>query len=64
MLEIKCGFISGAAGDGRDLLEMHGPTLFVDIGFDPAYDPASPTKPVLAETKLGRSSILVPPKAA
>lgn len=52
MRETKCGLNSSPAVSGRDLLVVHGPTLFVDIGFDPAYDPAAPTKPVLAETKL------------
>jgi hypothetical protein len=30
-----------AGRDGRDLLVVHGPTLLVQIGFDPTYDPAA-----------------------
>jgi hypothetical protein len=53
MPETKCGFISSETASGRDLLVTHGPTLLVDIGFDPNYDAAtSTTFPVLAETKL------------
>jgi hypothetical protein len=48
----KCGFVNTAGASGRDLLVTHGPTLLVDIGFDPAYDPAAPTRPTLTETKL------------
>ncbi len=53
MPRTKCGFVDSPAGSGRPALVAHGPTLFVDIGFDPAYDPAAPTRPpVLAATKL------------
>ena len=40
MAKTKCGFdnIQGGAS-GFDLLVFHGPTLVVDIGFDPAYNP-------------------------
>ena len=37
MVQTKCGFDSGPQGAGRDLLTLYGPTLGVDIGFDPAY---------------------------
>lgn len=53
MPETKCGFVSSEIASGRDLLVTHGPTLLVDIGFDPKYDPAAlTTLPVLAATKL------------
>jgi predicted aspartyl protease len=38
---------------GEHLLVTHGPTLFVDIGFDPSYNPTAPMgRPLLSETKL------------
>lgn len=39
MAEIKCGFDDGPGGSGSDLLVFLGPTLFVDVGFDPDHDP-------------------------
>ncbi len=41
MAEAHCGFeeVVGEA-QGSDLLVSLGPTLLVDIGFDPAYTPA------------------------
>jgi hypothetical protein len=44
MPEIKCGFDSGPQGSGSDLLVQLGPTLFVDIGFDPDYKPGAPAE--------------------
>jgi predicted aspartyl protease len=41
MVEIKCGFDSGPSGQGCDLLVNYGPTLLVDVGFDPIHDPAT-----------------------
>ncbi len=48
MVQTKCGFDPGPGVDGPTLLTVYGPTLYVDIGFDPAYRPdASPhTTPV------------------
>lgn len=37
MRETKCGFNDGPAIKGHQLLVANGPTLFVDIGFDPAF---------------------------
>jgi hypothetical protein len=40
MPQTKCGFDSVPGGaNGSHLLAAIGPTLFVDIGFDPKYDP-------------------------
>ena len=40
MPETKCGFDSVPEGaSGSELLVAYGPTLRVDIGFDPAYNP-------------------------
>lgn len=41
MPKTDCGFttIPGGAA-GKDLLAFYGPTIFVDIGFDPAFSPA------------------------
>jgi predicted aspartyl protease len=36
---IECGFPSDDAGDAADKLVSIGPTLFVDIGYDGAFDP-------------------------
>jgi predicted aspartyl protease len=53
MRETKCGFVDGPQITGRAALVAHGPTLLVDIGFDPGFDPAAPMgPPALAETKL------------
>lgn len=32
-----CGFDDGPGGEGHGLLVQYGPTLVVDIGFDPAH---------------------------
>jgi len=33
-----CGFSDCDLGEGRDRLIINGPTLFVNVGFDPDYD--------------------------
>lgn len=45
MVQTKCGFDSGPQGTGADLLLLNGPTLLVDIGFDPAYTPTQQYPP-------------------
>lgn len=40
-----CGFNDGPSGSGSGLLVQFGPTLLVDIGFDPAYQPAQTQTP-------------------
>jgi len=41
MPETKCGFDNVPGGaSGQELLTTWGPTLFVDIGFDPNYNPS------------------------
>lgn len=55
MATTKCGFddAQGVAGSGRDSLVTFGPTLVVNIGFDPTYDPATAQKhPVAGVTGL------------
>lgn len=42
-----CGFDSAGPVTGRLLLAYKGPTIAVDIGFDPNYDPANPELAVL-----------------
>ena len=39
MVETKCGF-DNSQGNGASFLVQLGPTLFVDIGFDPNFKPA------------------------
>src|ERR1700689_5534454 len=39
MVEAKCGFNDIPGTSGSDFLVSLGPTLFVDIGFDPNHDP-------------------------
>jgi len=39
MTRIKCGFDNTPQVFGRDLLVTWGPTLFVNIGFDPNFNP-------------------------
>ena len=45
MVQIKCGFDSGPQGSGSELLVLNGPTLLVDIGFDPNYTPTAKGAP-------------------
>jgi hypothetical protein len=46
MAQTKCGFESVEGGaSGSDLLVQFGPTLMVDIGFDPDYKPGPSAKP-------------------
>jgi predicted aspartyl protease len=47
MPDVECGFrdIPGGAS-GNDLLVFYGPTIAVDIGFDPAYKPSQGGVPV------------------
>jgi len=41
MPETKCGFDSIPGGaSGQELLVFYGPTILVDIGFDPNFNPA------------------------
>jgi hypothetical protein len=44
---VQCGFGSGGTRPPHVLLIIHGPTLIVDIGFDPAYVPKGPIAPNL-----------------
>ena len=41
MPETKCGFEDSPGVLGRDLLVSQGPTLIVDIGFDPTFTPTN-----------------------
>lgn len=45
-MEVNCGFEH--APSGGDILVTYGPTLVVDIGFDPAYVTSGGTVPALA----------------
>lgn len=45
MPQTKCGFYDEKGLKDRDLLVQHGPTIGVDIGFDPAFDPKQGAKP-------------------
>jgi predicted aspartyl protease len=42
MPEVLCGFFDAPGLLGRDALVQWGPTLIVDIGFDPNYNPSAP----------------------
>ncbi len=52
MAEAQCGF-DDVAGEshGSDLLISFGPTILVDIGFDPAYVPSASTEVPVASLK-------------
>jgi hypothetical protein len=53
MPQTKCGFNDDPSGaKGCDILVEFGPTLFVDIGFDPAYQPAARIAPTPGITKV------------
>ena len=54
-MQTKCGFndLPEKPGSGAESLSVHGPTLLVDIGFDPQFDAADINRrPQLAETSL------------
>jgi hypothetical protein len=44
MAQTQCGFLDAAGVRARDLLVSIGPTLKVDIGFDPSYDGRNPRR--------------------
>lgn len=41
-----CGFTDGPSGKGRDFLVLMGPTIAVDVGFDPSYGPGAQQPPI------------------
>lgn len=48
MVEALCGFNSTPDGHGADFLVFMGPTVMVEVGFDPAWRPEHlPTQPSL-----------------
>ena len=49
MRKARCGFNDGPAGSGRQLLVAFGPTLDVNIGFDPDYRITSAQRPQLPD---------------
>jgi predicted aspartyl protease len=54
MAQTKCGFNNAPDGtSGSNLLMLFGPTLFADIGFDPAYRPHTrqPPTPSIENTQ-------------
>lgn len=53
MPSVGCGFSDVAGGaSGADLLSSYGPTLLVDIGFDPNFDPAQGMTPLAGITGI------------
>lgn len=53
MPSVGCGFSDVAGGaSGADLLSSYGPTLLVDIGFDPNFNPAQRMTPVAGITGI------------
>lgn len=59
MPETKCGFVTGNGLTGLQALAINGPTLFVDVGFDPQYKlgvtPNLPAKQLWALVDTGAS---------
>ena len=49
-MDAECGFHTEP--NGSDLLGLHGPTILVDIGFDPAFQPGNEAVPVAAITNM------------
>ena len=45
MPQTRCGWDDSPGVSGRDFLVAHGPTLSVNIGFDPGYQPNNPVTP-------------------
>lgn len=53
MPKTECGFITIEGGAlAKDLLVSYGPTLFVDIGFDPAFKPGQGRTPKPGMTQI------------
>jgi hypothetical protein len=54
MAETKCGFNDALGGQtGSELLVFFGPTLMVNVGFDPNFKPADGGVPVASVTAMG-----------
>lgn len=51
MQQANCGYEDGNGVYARDLLIRGGPTLRVNIGFDPDYDPHKPSKKAILPAK-------------
>jgi hypothetical protein len=49
MVKVLCGFADGPNATGQGLLVEYGPTLLVDIGFDPDYEPGKPLPDLAAK---------------
>jgi len=47
MAQARCGFDNGPGVSGSNLLVLYGPTLLVDIGFDPRFDPQQQNTPAV-----------------
>jgi predicted aspartyl protease len=47
MPDAKCGFEGDSRGPAQQLLVQLGPTLIVDVGFDPNFKPGIGTNPIL-----------------
>lgn len=52
MVKAKVGFDDGDGGTGGDWLVRFGPTVYVQVGFDPAYRPGMPGAPALPGIRL------------
>ena len=54
MRETLCGFNNSPDGTslGSTMLVTHGPTLYVDIGFDPSYNAKTSVRPVSGISKV------------
>ncbi len=52
MPRTTCGFNNTPTVSGSDLLVTHGPSLLVNIGFDPAYRPGASVIPSLPGTGI------------
>ena len=52
MLSVDCGFANNGGSSGSANLEYFGPTLPVQIGFDPAYNSGSGLAPQIPQNLL------------
>jgi predicted aspartyl protease len=52
VVEALCGFNDSPGAPGSELLVLIGPTLMVDIGFDPAWRIGNPVAPALTGNLL------------
>ena len=49
---VDCGFADRPEASGRALLAQFGPTLYIEIGFDPVYQPEGTQRPNVPKNRF------------